>query len=384
MKNSLALFLLSVIVFACGNTGDETSYFITKLGHDTLAIERFTIEENQMRADVLLRSPRTTLRSYDLNWDSELKLTSMTVKDVTENRNFDGDGRIVQSIINRSDSLEVIYTTQNGDRSLKVESINGLIPFVDMVHWPYELAFNRAANISNDSIDQFMVTDRRNSNFIIHREADTNYTLRHPSRGVMMVTTSKDGELMSLDAAATTRKLKVERAFDLEFDNLAAAIAIKDQSGSPFGSLSPAIVNNYEFSDTEFQVTYGSPAKRGRDIFGGIVPYGQRWRTGANRATHFKTSNDLIIEGQTLPAGEYTLFTIPEADGGTLIINKQTGQNGQSYDESRDLMRVQLTKSDYNAMIESFTITVEEAEQGGSLNLKWDRTIYSLAFEVKE
>lgn len=384
MKKSLALLLLIVLVFACGNNEDETSYFITKLGNDTLAIERFTIDGNQLKADVLLRSPRTTLRTYDLNWDSELKLTSMTVKDVTENRKFDGDGKIVQSIINRSDSLEVIYTTQNGDRSLKVESVNGLIPFVDMVHWPYELAFNRAANIGKDSIDQFMVTGRRNSNFIIHREADTNYTLRHPSRGVMTVTTSKDGELMSLDAAATTRKLKVERAFDLDFDNLAAAIAIKDQSGSPFGSLSPAVVNNFQFRDTDFQVTYGSPAKRGREIFGGIVTYGQRWRTGANRATHFKTSKDLIIQGQNLPAGEYTLFTIPEANSGTLIINKQTGQNGRSYDESRDLMRVELNRSDNNPLIESFTISVDESERGGMLNLKWDRTIYSLPFTIKE
>ncbi len=382
MRNLFLLICLVIISASCQDSSNGTSFFITKLGEDTLAIERFTTIGDQIQADVVLRSPRTTLRSYTLNWDESQKIQSMDVTDHTELRSFKSEGRIVQRVINQGDSLEVIYTTNNGDRVLHVANREGLIPFVDMVHWPYEIAFNRAIDSPTDSIDQYMITGRRNANFIIHRLDDTSYSLRHPSRGVMEVTTSYDGHLMSLDAKATTRKVKVERAFDLDFDRLASSFAEKDESGSPFGSLSPAVTNEYHFGGTDFTVNYGSPAKRGRDIFGGIVSYGQRWRTGANRATHFKSSSNLEIDGQVLPAGEYTLFTIPESTGGTLIINKQTGQNGRSYDESQDIMRVKLSRTDFNPEIESFTITVDETSNGGRLNLKWDQTIYYIDFII--
>ena len=137
------------------------------------------------------------------------------------------------------------------------------------------------------------------------------------------------------------------------------------------------------FGGSDFKVTFGSPQKRGRTIFGGIVPYGERWRTGANSASHFSTTKDIYIAGNKVPAGEYTLFSIPEENGGTLIINKQTGQNGQSYDESRDLMRVPMMREENSEEVEGFTIQVVETENGGSIELLWDRTIYYVNFNFE-
>lgn len=382
MRNFLIILALSIVAVSCQNQQSSISYLITKLGEDTLAIERFQISENEMKADVILRSPITSLKSYTLTWNEATNIQSMNVTDHTLKRSFKEEGQTIQKIINKGDSLEVIYITNKGDRVSQLPNRENLIPFIDMVHWPYEIAFKRAHLSPNDSIDQYMITGRRNSNFIIHRLDDISYSLRHPSRGVMQVTTSYEGELMSLDAKATTRKVKVERAFDLEFDKLANSLTQRDISGSTFGSLSPAVINKYHFADTYFQVSYGSPAKRGREIFGGIVSYGERWRTGANRATHFKSSSDLTIQGKNLPAGEYTLFTIPEKDGGTLIINQQIGQNGRSYDEFQDIMRVEMSRSDYNYEIESFTITIDETDSGGRLGLKWDQTIYYIDFSI--
>jgi len=84
-----------------------------------------------------------------------------------------------------------------------------------------------------------------------------------------------------------------------------------------------------------------------------------------------------------VPAGEYTLFTIPEQDGGTLIINKQTGQNGRSYDESRDLGRVPMEIATTDEMVEAFTISVEETEEGGELNLAWGNTVFKADFTIQ-
>src|SRR5689334_13753896 len=84
-------------------------------------------------------------------------------------------------------------------------------------------------------------------------------------------------------------------------------------------------------------IKYGRPSMRGRKIMGGLVPYGQVWRTGANEATTLVTPVTLLIGGTTIPAGEYTLWTLPSEGTWKLIVNKQTGQWGTEYDEHQDL-----------------------------------------------
>jgi hypothetical protein len=113
-----------------------------------------------------------------------------------------------------------------------------------------------------------------------------------------------------------------------------------------------------------------------------LVRYGALWRTGANRATHFKTTVPLQFGELVVPAGEYTLFSMPEANGGVLIINKQTGQNGQTYDAARDLGRVQLRTRPLDREVEAFTIAVRESNRRGVLALQWDRTEYYAEFTV--
>ncbi len=194
----------------------------------------------------------------------------------------------------------------------------------------------------------------------------------------MGVRVNDNGNLLFLDAGRTTRKLKVHREPSVPFNAIAKRYASADQSGNPFGELSGEATTEVSFKGADFRVTHGVPKKRGRDLFGGIVPWGERWRTGANAATHFYTSSDLTIGDLEVPAGEYTLFTIPEPDGGTLMINKQTGQNGQSYDESRDLGRVPMEISSKEDVTEPFTITIEETDAGGVLKLIWGQTVFSV------
>jgi hypothetical protein len=92
---------------------------------------------------------------------------------------------------------------------------------------------------------------------------------------------------------------------------------------------------------TDITITYSRPGVKGRTIFGGLVPYGQVWRTGANTATQFVVSTDVTIEGQKLPAGTYSLHTIPTADQWTLVFNTVANQWGSfNYDAAKDALRV--------------------------------------------
>ncbi len=130
-------------------------------------------------------------------------------------------------------------------------------------------------------------------------------------------------------------------------------------------------------------VNYGRPSKRGREVFGGLVRFGTVWRTGANEATAFTTSKALRFGNATVPAGSYTLYTLPDESGKwQLIVNKQTGQWGTVYDQAQDLVRIPLTVTQTPSVTEQMSITVMPAANGGELAVLWDRTKAKASFVV--
>ena len=123
------------------------------------------------------------------------------------------------------------------------------------------------------------------------------------------------------------------------------------------------------------KTAYSSPRMKGRKIYGGLVPNGEVWRTGANAATTFVTSSDVVVGGKTVPAGNYTLFTVPSADKWTLIINKKTGEWGIPYKyESDELARIDMKVSKLPSPVENFTISYPKSGSGCTLQIDWEAT----------
>jgi hypothetical protein len=118
---------------------------------------------------------------------------------------------------------------------------------------------------------------------------------------------------------------------------------------------------------------------------GGLVPWGKVWRTGANQATHLRTSFDMVMGGVPVPRGTYTLWTIPRPTGWTIILNKQTAQWGTQYDPRQDLARFDAGASAAEAVVDTFTISLLPAGRtGGLLRLAWERTAVSIPFEKND
>jgi hypothetical protein len=135
------------------------------------------------------------------------------------------------------------------------------------------------------------------------------------------------------------------------------------------------------------RVCYGRPAARGREIFGGLVPYDQLWRTGANEPTTLHLPFTAEIAGLTVPAGSYSLYTEPGADSWTLIINRSTSQWGHesSYtDEVRaqELGRAAVSTERLDQHVETFTIRSEPTDTGADLLLEWERTRVRIPMRV--
>jgi hypothetical protein len=131
-------------------------------------------------------------------------------------------------------------------------------------------------------------------------------------------------------------------------------------------------------------IDYARPSMRGRKIMGELVPYDKVWRTGANAATTLKTSAALEIGGTLVPAGTYTLYTLPGEKAWKLIINKQTGQWGTQYDQAQDLARVDLKAGATAGPVEQFAITLAgTGAAAGLLTMEWENTKLTIPFAVK-
>jgi hypothetical protein len=115
-----------------------------------------------------------------------------------------------------------------------------------------------------------------------------------------------------------------------------------------------------------------------------IAPFGEVWRTGANESTTFVTAADITVGGTPVPAGSYTVFTIPNKDKWVLIISKKTGEWGTQYPgPSNDLARVDMNVSTLPSPVENFTISFDKTGNGGTLNMDWDTTRASVAIVKK-
>jgi hypothetical protein len=159
------------------------------------------------------------------------------------------------------------------------------------------------------------------------------------------------------------------------------AMAQNDKSKRP----SPPAQTQCKFSDGKtITVDYSSPRVNGRKIFGSLVPYGQVWRTGANEATTFVADTNLTVGGKDVPAGNYTLFTVPDKDKWTLVISKKTGEWGIPYPEGEDLARVDMKDAKTPAPVENFTISFDQAGGNCTMQISWENTLVSAEFAEKK
>lgn len=148
--------------------------------------------------------------------------------------------------------------------------------------------------------------------------------------------------------------------------------------GGPQQPASPRDTAEMTYAGERVLVDYGRPSMRGRTIFGGLVPYGQVWRTGANAATTFVTPRDVRIGETLVPAGTYTLYTLPAAGEWQLIVNRQTGQWGTEYDQAQDLVRIPMRVERTAAPVEQFTISLVP---NTGLVMEWENTRASVPIQ---
>lgn len=164
-------------------------------------------------------------------------------------------------------------------------------------------------------------------------------------------------------------------SFVIVFCSVAAFLGYRNYTKS----FSPEAEAAFEKGELKVRVTYCQPAKKGRLLFGreqdnALVPYDRVWRTGANEATLITFAWDVILAGTPIPAGTYSLWTIPGPGSWQIVINEETGQWGTEYNDGMNFARIEVPIRIKTPVTENFTIYFEETISGANMILSWDQT----------
>jgi hypothetical protein len=191
--------------------------------------------------------------------------------------------------------------------------------------------------------------------------------------------------MLSYSGARTTYDVEVKRLVTLpDVNGIADRFEAMETRAGNVKSLSVRDSTSAQIGKSIFTVDYGRPLLRGRTLLGNLIPYDRVWRTGANEATQFTTSTPIKLAGIQVPAGSYTLFTAPHANGVDLIVNKRTGEWGTEYTRSLNLGIGRMINEVDTATVEEFTISILPSDnRHGTLVLEWGSFRWIAPIEVE-
>ena len=375
---------LAAIALAGSAAADDSGNFIYRLGQDTTSVERYTRSAAKLELDQVGRAPRTLRRHYTI--DSK----GGAVTHVAVTATPPGATAPFQTVDATfgADSMRMEVKAATGAvQRVAVAVPPGAVVVVSGSPWPcYEAPIMKLVSGKSDSLSvpMYLFGAGSMNMLTLRKRGKDSVDVSNDHLDHYRVRVDKAGRVLGVLPISGTAKFAAERVEKLDVDAYASAFMAREQAGAGLGALSPRDSVKAVAGGAALWIDYGRPSKRGRVVFGGIVPYGEVWRTGANAATQFRTDKALDFGGTVVPAGFYTLWTLPTAGGWKLIVNSETGQWGTAHKAEKDLYTIDMKMSVLPEVVERFTIAVDPTEQGGTIHLDWDTTRASATFTVQK
>ena len=366
MRTTVAFVALALPAALTAQTGQ----FVVRIGTDTLAIEQYTRTQDRLQGEQVLRSPRTVHRLYSATFGSGGAIARFEL--VTHNVSGAPGPAETKAVAQfTGDSAVVTVPRRDSTVTLRVKAGPGAVPFIGQGFGLIEEVARRARASGSARYTTTMLSlgDTEPLEVTVTPRGPDSLTLVLGAIGPLRARVDAQGTLLGLSGIGGTMQVTVERTQGLDFAAVGKGFAPRS-----LGVLSPPDSVKANVAGATLAVRYSRPSTRGRAIFGNVVPWNQVWRTGANQATIFETSADLVIAGTPVPAGKYSLWTLPSPAGWKLIVNKNTGQWGTDYNAQYDLARLDMTVEQLRQPVEQFTIAIKPRGTGGVLQLEWERT----------
>jgi hypothetical protein len=355
--------LLCAASAAFGQEPADSAAFIIRLGTDTTVIERYIRTADQLMVEAVQRSPTTSVHRLVVDVDRS-GVVSRAVYAVSQPNS--SQPTLQRTTTFAGDSASIVTVQQDGASRTQGTAARDAIPIAGPFFSPYELAIMRAVSRARgDSVA--LLSGTNVVRIPVARVGRDSVTLANQFGEPMRAHVDAAGRILHLHTPAFTT---VERTGWVNLDELVREFAARDATGKGLGPLSPRHTYRARVGEANIWVDYSRPSARGRPVWGGLVPFGAVWRTGANEAAHFATDRTVQLGDLTLDPGTYTLFLLPTETDLTLIVNRGTGMSGLERDSAQDVGRVKLDKKTLDPPAESFTIDVLER---GVLAFSWDR-----------
>ena len=250
-----------------------------------------------------------------------------------------------------------------------------------LVYMP-ALLVSFAPRKNGDSLLSHHIVFNSARDFIIRKTGDGTFSIGSSVMGIFTLSLDKKGDLRSVDGIGTSWNIKGTVVPLLNMDSVITANVTKDQESPHI-----AITNRLDsvqrtIGGAAIKIRYSRPSVRGRVIFGEVVPYDRFWRTGADAATKLTLSHPIYFNGKELPAGEYSIFTMPSKNGWTIMFNKQPNIWGTEYKAENDVLRVPMSVEVLQETVELLTIEVVQADKGGRIEVSWEKLKVSVPFST--
>jgi hypothetical protein len=391
VRIALPGFLL-LLAGAARAQAPSSGTFVTMLGSDTLQIERYTRDGDKLEGDILRRSPRVQVMHYVADM-SRGGFKGISVS----SRRYGADpatSALLSIVSIFGDSTVRLDVMRNGRPDT---TISGIRPYKDkrrpvpaLPGSPasvglYEQILSLVPAARRDSVTFALATMPQPTTITVARRGrdSATFTSSFFPGWTEVAILDATGRIQSLDAGLTTVRTFARRSADIDLDAAAKAWTAYEIAHGAMGQMSAPDTLRSTMGIANIEIAYSRPLKRNRAIFGSLVPWNQVWRTGANAATQLTTSADLVIGNAAVPAGKYTLWSLPTPTGTKLIINSQTGQWGTDYDMSKDFARVDLIQTMLTKPVEEFTFSIVPQGTAGILKFAWDDREFSVPVRLK-
>jgi hypothetical protein len=362
----------------------ERAAYVVTLGTDTIMAEVFSRTDDIVEGDLVDRSPTTAVTHYSFALDSRGDIARF---DAVKRPGFDTTARPAWRVVGRRVGGGFDIVEQEGDRARHrvLPAPPEAMPVIGRSIGVFEIVTARLHRLGVDSLrvslldlGSLSVTTR-----MLRRLGADTVVIPFVFPGGEHARVDAAGHILGVSGLATTFKWRTEPAPGLNIQALASSFADRERTGGAFGALSSRDTARASIGGAHITINYGRPSKRGRAIFGALVPWGEVWRTGADLATHLTTDRELTLGNLRVPAGTYTLYTIPSPSDWQLIVNRQTGQGGLTYSKAEDVGRVTIAASSGASSVERLTITVEgTGPRDGVIKIAWDDRVAVASFSV--
>lgn len=375
---------------SAADAANLTAGYVTRLGTDTLAVERVTWTDTAVIGQVVGRTPAPFARTYTVRLAPDGRPTRYEADTRPLSGTTPAANHVVVDLA-ASDSVrwEITSGTQPARRgAVAVTAGTTLVPFANNTFGTFSLLTQQAWRAGGDNPPVAIIGAGAQQPVpsTIHRVGSDSLTIGLGQPAPYRARVDARGRILGLQGFETTQKILAERVPSVDLSAVEQSFV-----AHPMGPMSGRDSLTATFGAAHVFVDYGRPHMRGRKVVGGIVPFDSVWRTGANFATVLRTDRDIVMGGQTIPAGKYTLWTIPTRSGPwKLIVNKKILDErgnplwGTMYDPAQDLVRVDMQTEPLSQPVEEFTIAIEpRGTDAGALRMTWERTAMVVPFTVK-